>query len=148
MIKVSDEKDDKEESTSITTHTRKRNIVPGLDNEHLAIGTGLLALGGVAYLVLKPHFDIMMQNMNLAKQQQTPPPPAPPVEAQATVSQPVNEYVDEAPEQTIKQPNGQGGVEPDNSELQEVDHKNYQQRRNPRRSSESPFGSTIQNARG
>ena len=147
---MSDEKDEKEESTSITTHTRKRNWISGIDNDNVALAVagfaGLVAL----YSVLKDPINNMLQRVDLARQQQTPPPPPPvePVPTQAAPTQVQTEYTEE--EQVgIRQPNGSIQTTPDNEELQEVDHKNYQTRRNPKRnggSSESPFGAAI--ARG
>ena len=146
---MSDDKDEKEESTSITTHSRRRNLISGIDDAHLALGVAGLAVGAVAFIAAKPAIETFMQNMNLAKNNQAPPPPPPvePVQAAPVQAQAQTEYTEE--EQVgIRQPNGSAQTTPDNEELQEVDHKNYQMRRKPRNGSgsESPFGKAI--ARG
>lgn len=146
---MSDDKDEKEESTSITTHTRKRNWISGVDNEYILGGGLLIALGGLAYIAAKPHIDNIIQNGLARQQQQAPPPPPPvePVQSAPVQAQGQTEYTEE--EQVgIRQPNGSAQTTPDNEELQEVDHKNYQMRRKPRNGSgtESPFGAHI--ARG
>jgi hypothetical protein len=126
------------EETSITTHTRKRNLISGIDDAHLAMGAAGIALAAVGYVIGKPMIDNFIQNMSMARQQQAPPPPPVVnnnVPAAPPLAEPLNEYVEEP-------------VPNPNTELAEVDHKNYQttRKRQNNGSNQSPFGASI--ARG
>lgn len=151
MVEDDNEDEKEESSTHITARTvRKHNLIPGVDNEHLALaGAGAaLLVAGVTWVTSQQGKDLIekllsrppaLPSSNQNPQLSPPPPPAPPAEPEPIANEPTAAVEDTTANLNISPP-----PVTNNAELEEIDHKNFQTRRKKDSIvTPSPFGAKI-----